>query len=123
PCGANVPAIGLNTSGTDVNLHTPLQLALQQSQFIWSAAGPVFPGNASLTTTGAFAGTYTGPTCTYVGEPGLPPSGYTPTPCTTQAVNPTFPQPYTPQWNLHIHPTTHNTLTLHWAYTRRNPPP
>jgi hypothetical protein len=116
PFGANVPAIGLNTSGTDVNLHTPLQLALQQSQFIWSAAGPVFPGNTSLTTTGAFAGTYTGPTCTYVGEPGLPPSGYTPTPCTTQAVNPNFRQPYSAQWNLDIQRAITNNLTVDLAY-------
>src|SRR6266702_73432 len=54
PFGDNVPSIGLNTSGTDINLHTVSQLTLQTSQFNWSAAGPVFPINAPLTTTGAF---------------------------------------------------------------------
>src|SRR4029077_11965653 len=115
PFGANVPAIGLNTSGQAVNLHTPLQLALQTSQFVWSAAGPVFPGNASLTTTGSFAGTYTGLTCTYAGEAGLP-AGYTPTPCTTQAVNPNFRQPYSAQWNLDIQRAITNSLTVDLAY-------
>jgi carboxypeptidase family protein/TonB-dependent receptor-like protein len=117
PFGANVPAIGVNTSGQDINLHTPLQLALTGTQLAagWNTVGPVFPGNASLTTTGAFAGTYTGPTCTYVGEPGLP-AKYTPTPCTTQAVNPNFRQPYSAQWNLDIQRAITNSLTLDLAY-------
>jgi Carboxypeptidase regulatory-like domain/TonB dependent receptor len=117
PFGANVPAIGLNTSGQDINLHTPLQLALTGPQLAagWNTVGPVFPGNASLTTTGAFAGTFTGPTCTYTGELGLP-AKYTPTPCTTQAVNPNFRQPYSAQWNLDIQRAITNSLTLDLAY-------
>jgi len=119
PFGANVPAIGLNNSGTDVNLHTPLQLALQSNQLTpgWNLIGPVFPGNSPLTTTGTFAGTYTGPTCTFVGEAGLPSAKvYTPTPCTTQAVNPDFRQPYSAQWNLDIQRAITNSLTLDLAY-------
>jgi hypothetical protein len=116
PFGANVPSIGLNTSGTNINLHTPAQLALNGAgAFTWTAAGPVFPGNSSLTTTGAFAGTYSGVSCTYVGEAGLP-ANYTPTPCTTQAVNPNFRQPYSAQWNLDIQRAVTNNLTLDLAY-------
>jgi Carboxypeptidase regulatory-like domain/TonB dependent receptor len=108
PFGANVPSIGLNTSGTAVNLHTPLQLALQgcgasacPGSFNWSIAGPVFPGNSSTTIAGV---TYTGPTCTAA------------TPCTTQAVNPDFHQPYSAQWNLDIQRAITNNLTVDLAY-------
>src|SRR4029077_20697973 len=119
PFGANVPAIGLNTSGTDINLHTPLQLALQgcgapacPGSFNWSIAGPVFPGNSSAT---VGAVTYTGPTCTAPSATvnGVPNSG---TPCTTQAVNPNFRQPYSAQWNLDIQRAITNNLTLDLAY-------
>jgi len=117
PFGDNVPSIGLNNSGTNINLHTVSQLTLQTSQFNWSAAGPVFPINAPLTTTGAFAGTYTGPSCTFVGEPGLPSAKiYTPTPCFTQAVNPDLRQPYSAQWNLDIQRAITNSLTVDLAY-------
>jgi hypothetical protein len=112
PFGASVPSIGLNTSGQDVNLHTPLQLALTGGQFTWTAAGPVFPGNATVAINGA---NYTGPTCTFVGEAGLP-AGYTPTPCTTQAVNPNFRQPYSAQWNLDVQRAVTNSLTVDLAY-------
>ena len=108
PFGANVPAIGLNTSGTQINLHTPLQLALQgcgasvcPGSFNWNIAGPVFPGNSSTTIGGV---TYTGPTCTAT------------TPCTTQAVNPNFRQPYSAQWNLDIQRAITNNLTVDLAY-------
>jgi Carboxypeptidase regulatory-like domain/TonB dependent receptor len=114
PFGASVPSIGLNNSGTNINIHTPLQLALQGNQLTpgWTLAGPVFPGNASVAIAGT---TYTGPICTFVGEPGLP-AGYTPTPCTTQAVNPDFRQPYSAQWNLDIQRAITNSLTLDLAY-------
>ncbi len=114
PFGASVPSIGLNQSGTDANLHSPTQLALTSSQLApgWTAAGPVFPGNASVTINGA---TYTGSSCTFIGEAGLPPN-YTPTPCTTQAVNPSFRQPYSAQWNLDIQRAITNSLTLDLAY-------
>ncbi len=114
PFGASVPSIGLNNSGTNINIHTPLQLALQGNQLTpgWTLAGPVFPGNASVAIAGT---TYTGPICTFVGEPGLP-AGYTPTPCTTQAVNPDFHQPYSAQWNLDIQRAITNSLTLDLAY-------
>jgi TonB dependent receptor len=112
PFGASVPSIGLNTSGTDVNLHSPVQLALSGGQFTWTAAGPVFPGNTSVTINGA---TYTGSSCTFIGEAGLPGS-YTPTPCTTQAVDPNFRQPYSAQWNLDIQRAITNNLTLDLAY-------
>src|SRR5437588_4315803 len=93
PFGANVPSIGLNTSGKDINLHTPAQLALTTNQFTWTAAGPVFPGNQT-----------SGVTCTVA------------TPCTTQAVNPNFRQPYSGQWNLDIQRAITNSLTLDLAY-------
>ena len=113
PFGASVPSIGLNNSGTDINVHTPLQLALQQNQFNWNTTGPpVFPGNASVAINGV---TYTGPVCTFTGEAGLP-KGYTPTPCTTQAVNPDFHQPYSAQWNLDVQRAITNSLTVDLAY-------
>jgi hypothetical protein len=102
PFGANVPSIGLNTSGTDINLHTPSQLALSGAgAFNWSIAGPVFPGNAVFTANGI---NYTGVTCD-VSQP-----------CTTQAVNPNFRQPYSVQWNLDIQRAITNNLTLDLAY-------
>ncbi len=114
PFGASVPSIGLNQSGTDANLHSPVQLALTGGQFIWAAAGPVFPGNTSVAINGV---TYTGSSCTFIGEAGLPsPKVYTPTPCTTQAVNPNFRQPYSAQWNLDIQRAITNSLTLDLAY-------
>ena len=69
PFGANVPSIGLNTSGTAVNLHTPLQ-ALRSAMdaaehplalvhLIGASRWPVFPGNSSTTIGGV---TCTGPT-------------------------------------------------------------
>src|SRR5207302_5374935 len=77
----------------------------------------VFPINAPLGTTGAFAGTYSGPSCTFTGEAGLPPANvYTPTPCFTQAVNPNFRQPYSAQWNLDIQRAITNNLTVDVAY-------
>jgi hypothetical protein len=115
PFGANIPSIGVNTSGRAMNAHTASVLALDKNSFNWTLAGPVFPGNTSLTTTGAFAGTYTGLSCTYAGEPGLP-SGYTPTPCSTQAVDPNFRQPYSAQWNLDIQRAITNNLTVDLAY-------
>ena len=114
PFGASVPSIGLNNSGTQINIHTPLQLPLQSNQLTpgWNLTGPVFPGNASVTIAGT---TYTGPICTFAGEAALP-KGYTPTPCATQAVNPNFHQPYSAQWNLDIQRAITNSLTLDLAY-------
>lgn len=102
PFGANVPSIGLNTSGTDVNLHTPAQLALSGAgAFNWTIAGPVFPGNQTQVINGV---AYSGVTCTVA------------TPCTTQAVNPDFRQPYSAQWNLDIQRAITNNLTVDLAY-------
>jgi hypothetical protein len=108
PFGANVPSIGLNNSGKDINLHTPAQLSLQgcgasvcPGSFNWSIAGPVFPGNQTQVVNGV---AYTGVTC------------YVTTPCTTQAVNPNFRQPYSAQWNLDIQRAITNSLTLDLAY-------
>jgi carboxypeptidase family protein/TonB-dependent receptor-like protein len=101
PFGASVPSIGLNTSGQDINLHTPAQLALTAKQFIWTATGPVFPGNQTQVINGV---AYSGVTCTVS------------TPCTTQAVNPDFRQPYSAQWNLDIQRAITNSLTIDLAY-------
>ena len=108
PFGANVPSIGLNTSGQDINLHTPAQLSLQgcgapvcPGSFNWSIAGPVLPGNQTQVINGV---AYSGVTCTVA------------TPCTTQAVNPDFRQPYSAQWNLDIQRAITNNLTMDLAY-------
>jgi hypothetical protein len=121
PFGANIPSIGFNTSGTAVNAHTPQTLPISAGQFNWNTAAnlapgvSVFPGNASLTTTGQFAGTYTGLTCTYPGEAGLP-ANYTPTQCGVWAVAPYLKLPGVAEWNLDIQRAISNNLTVDLAY-------
>jgi Carboxypeptidase regulatory-like domain/TonB dependent receptor len=101
PFGANIPSIGVNTSGTAMNAHTSSDLSLAAKSFNWTLAGPVFPGNASTTIGGV---TYTGLTCTVA------------LPCSTQAVDPNFRQPYSAQWNLDIQRAITNNLTVDLAY-------
>jgi len=121
PFGANVPSIGFNTSGTPVNAHTPQTLPLGPASFNWNTAAnlppgvSIFPGNASLTTTGQFAGTYTGLTCTYPGELGLP-ANYTPTQCGVWAIAPYLKLPAAAEWNLDLQRAITNNLSIDVAY-------
>ncbi len=107
PFGANFPELGINTSGTAANAHSPALFPLTGGQIIWSVAGPVFPGNAAFTNAGV---TYTGLTCT---SPSL---ANGPGPCPTTGVDPNFREPYVASWNLDIQRAITNSLTMDIAY-------
>jgi hypothetical protein len=115
PFGANFPYAGVNNSGKDINLHTSSQLNLLPGQINWNLAGPVFPANTSANINGQ---TYTGVSCTYPGELGLPPAAvYTPTPCSLiAAVDPNYHIPWTVEWNLDVQRAITNSLTVDVAY-------
>ena len=120
PFGANVPSIGFNTSGLAINSSTPDQITLVPSQIGWNTAGPVFPTTVAFQVNGA---TYSGSSCTYVGEPGLPATylnstaPYNPTPCSVvAATDPHFHTPYAGEWNLDIERAISNSTTLDVAY-------
>ena len=51
PFGANFPSLGINTSGTANNIHTPSNFSLTASQLNWNLAGPVFPSAAPQSST------------------------------------------------------------------------
>ncbi len=101
PFGANFPDLGINTSGTAVNAHSPITDPLDGSQINWSLAGPVFPGNASQTINGV---TYTGLTCSSA------------SPCPTSGVDPHWRTPYVAEWHVDIQRALTNNLTLEVAY-------
>ena len=92
PWGANFPSIGVNTTGTFANLHTPNPLSFSAAQINWSQAGPIFP-----------LGTV-GPSCT----PAVP--------CSTGSYAPNFTQPKSAYWNFDIQRVITNNLTLDVAF-------
>jgi len=106
PFGANFPDLGINTSGTAINAHSPVLLTA--GPYNWSIAGPVFPGNAAFTDAKNI--TYTGLTCT------SPATANGPGPCPTAAVDPNFRTPYVASWNLDIQRAITNSLTMDVAY-------
>ena len=129
PFGANVPSLGINTSGTALNAHTAEALPLggcksapasgtQCGNFNWSIAGPVFPtgGTVTVSSNGGPATAYSGVTCLAPPPIDVVISGVTPPACSTQAVNPNFKQPYSIQWNLDIQRAITNNLTVDVAY-------
>ena len=106
PFGANIPSIGVNTSGTPANAHSIDQVSLTSAQLTpgWqknSAANPIFPGNAALTVGGV---TYTGLSCTIA------------IPCSTNNVDPNFREPGAIEWNLDVQRAITNNLTVDVAY-------
>ena len=111
PFGANVPSLGINTSGQAVNIHTPESLTLTPGTINWSIAGPVFPVGTPTVVNGV---PYTGTTC--LSPTDVVTSGPTPPPCETQGVNPNFVQPYIIAWNLDIQRAITNNLTVDIAY-------
>jgi hypothetical protein len=117
PFGANVPDVGINTSGTALNLHTPESLTLGGGDINWSIAGPVFPVGQPIsvqTPSGAIVSGLTGTTC--LGPTDTVISGVAPPPCSTQGINPNFVQPYIVAWNLDIQRAITNNLTVDIAY-------
>ena len=115
PFGANVPSLGINTSGKAVNAHTAEALPLSGGDINWSINGPIFPvgGVVNVTSNGVTAN-YSGVTCLTPTD--VVNSGVTPPSCSTQAVNPNFKQPYSLQWNLDIQRAITNNLTFEIAY-------
>ena len=111
PFGANVPDLGINTSGTTVNIHTPESLTLTPGDITWSVAGPVFPVGTPTVVNGV---PYTGTTCLSPND--VVTSGPTPPSCSTQGINPNFVQPYIVAWNLDIQRAITNNLTVDIAY-------
>lgn len=114
PFGANVPSIGYNTSGTLPNLFSPETPGFTSSQLTtnWNTTGPIFP----VLPVNINGVNYSGPTCTYPGESGLP-TGYTYNQCQSNAVtNPNFKTPKVAQWTLDIQRAITNNLTLDVAY-------
>ena len=107
PFGANFPDLGINTSGTAANVHSPALFNVPKAQLTWSIAGPVFPGNTTSTVGSV---TYTGLTCTAPGTAGGP------GPCPTTGVVQNFRQPYVASWNLDIQRAITNSLTMDVAY-------
>lgn len=123
PFGANVPYAGVNNSGTLANLFSPETPTLTASQMHWNTANnlstgqTIFPNNLATTINGV---SYTGPTCTYPGEPSGPGtflSFTSATQCGSNAVTASnFHTPKVAEWNLDIQRAITNNLTIEVAY-------
>jgi hypothetical protein len=122
PFGANFPSIGVNTSGTINNQFTPILLQLSgstvgQLKTGWqnnSSTVALFP-TATLISTGAFPGTYTGISCSPVNLP-VANGSAAPIPCPTVTIANNFRSPYTAEWNVDVQRAITNELTLDVAY-------
>lgn len=113
PFGANFPDIGVNNSGTAINLHSAALYGLKATQMTWTNnATAVFPGNIPYTIGGV---TYTGLTCTSP-TTNLDNGKAGPGPCPTFGVNPNFRTPYVAEWNLDIQRAITNNLTVDIAF-------
>ena len=114
PFGANFPSIGVNTSGTNNNLFTPILLSVPKGQLQtgWQSNGaiPVFPANALLTYNGV---NYTGISCS---PPNLAVTAGQPIQCPTVTIANNFHSPYTAEWNLDVQRAITNSLTIDVAY-------
>jgi hypothetical protein len=121
PFGANFPSIGVNNSGTAVNANTFTRINLSAAQLAqtWNLAANLPAGVAIFPTTSLpviiNGVSYTGSTCTFAGEPGLP-AGYVPAPCQTGATDPSYGQSRSVQWNLDVQRVIARNLTMDVAY-------
>lgn len=125
PFGANIPYLAApnNVGNPTLQAHTFANYALVPAQINWSltqaGCNSIFPNTTCpvAITSGATstAGSYTGITCTFAGETGLP-AGYTPTPCQAGATDPNWKQAESVQWNLDIQRAITNNLTVDVAY-------
>jgi Carboxypeptidase regulatory-like domain len=108
PFGANFPSVGVNTSGTPANAHSPNRPSFQN--LTWNVGVPVFPVSNALIINGK---SYTGPTC-YVGPSG---TGTTITsPCDTGSNDPNYKTTFSGQWNVDVQRAITNSLTIDVAY-------
>ncbi len=102
PFGANFPALGVNTSGTQANAHSPNRLSFTTAQFNWNTTGgPIFPISNTQVINGV---TYTGVTCTAT------------SPCDTGSNDPNYKTIFSAQWNADIQRAITNSLTIDVAY-------
>ena len=124
PFGANVPDLGINTSGTQLNIHTPESLTIPGSLMNWSAntlgpnaTGSVFPAGqpiSVLTPNGNTVSGLTGTTCLSPNDTVI--SGIASPACGTQGVNPNLVQPYVLAWNFDVQRAITSNLTVDVAY-------
>jgi hypothetical protein len=124
PFGANVPDVAINTSGTQLNAHTPESLTIPGSFINWngntlepSATQSVFPVGQSIsvqTPNGNIVSGLTGTTCLSPNDTVL--SGVIPPACSTQGVTPNFKQPYLVAWDIDVQRAITNNLTVDLAY-------
>ena len=123
PFGANVPDLGINTSGTPLNLHTQESLTIT-SGLNWNAnalepnaTASVFPIGQAISVqlpNGSIASGLTGTTCLSPNDNVI--SGVKPPACSTQGTNPNFVQPYVISWNVDVQRVIANNLTVDLAY-------
>jgi carboxypeptidase family protein/TonB-dependent receptor-like protein len=125
PVGANVPDLGRNTSGTQLNEHTPLSITLKPKFLNWTASAlepnataPVFPvGNLPLTVqtpSGQIVSGLTGTTCLSPNDTVI--SGPTQPPCALQAVDPNLVQAFIHEWDLDVQRAITTNLSLDVVY-------
>ena len=124
PFGANVPDLGINNSGTQLNLHTQDTYTLPATAVNWTAntlepnaTGSVFPIGQAISVqlpNGNVVSGLTGTTCLSPGDNVV--SGPTPPTCSTQGTNPNFVQPYVVDWNIDVQRAITNNLTVDVAY-------
>jgi hypothetical protein len=102
PFGANIPSIGLNNSGTDINAHNQATFRLTPATINWNTTGvPIFAVSAPVVVNGV---TYSGVTCT--------PSSQ----CSVSTIDPNFHEAYAAEWNLDIQRAITNNLMVSVAY-------
>jgi carboxypeptidase family protein/TonB-dependent receptor-like protein len=124
PFGANVADLGINTSGSELNLHTPVALTIPGASVNWNAntlepnaTGSVFPVGQPISVqlpNGSVVSGLTGPTCLSPNDKVL--SGVAPPACSTQGVNPNFVQAHMVEWNVDVQRAISNNLTVDVAY-------
>ena len=124
PFGANYPDLGINTSGTQLNIHTPETLSIPGGSINWgattlepNATQSVFPVGQPITVqtpNGTVVSNLTGTTCLSPND--ILKSGVLPPACSTQGVDPNFVQPYVVAWNMDVQRAITNNLTVDIAY-------
>jgi hypothetical protein len=124
PFGANVPDLGINTSGTQLNLHTQDTLTVPGTLVNWNANAlepnatlsvlPVGQPTTVKLQNGSIISGLTGTTCLSPNDTVV--SGAAPPPCTTQGTNPNFVQPFITEWNVDVQRAITNNLTIDVAY-------
>ena len=124
PFGANVPDLGINTTGSQLNLHTEESLSIPANFVNWigntiepNATGSVFPVGLPITVqtpSGNVIPGLTGVTCLSPSDKVI--SGPQPPSCTTEGTNPNLKQAYLVAWNFDVQRAITNGLMVDVAY-------